>query len=77
LGEHRDSSARGDVFTQRHHGDHARGAVDAAKDTDGRKQRLALLELDLLCVIPPVELGLSAGSFGSVVGFGRLSGDAT
>jgi len=63
-------------LAERHDGDDPRRAVDAAKDAHGREQRLALLELNLLSVIPPVNFRLGA-SARSVVGFGRLLGNNT
>jgi hypothetical protein len=68
-------------LAERHHGDDARRAVDAAKDAHGREQRVALLELNLLRVIPPVNFRLGASAARGMEGFGRrrhrLSGDTT
>jgi hypothetical protein len=63
-------------LAERHHGDHARRAVDATKDAYGRKQRVALLKLELLRVIPPIDFRLGARARG-VESFGLLSGNAT
>lgn len=78
MGERRNRSARSDVFAERHDGDDARCAVDAAKNAHGGKQGLALLKLNLLGVIPPVYFRLGASSARSMVEvFGGLSGNAT
>ena len=54
LGECRYDIARSNIFAKRHHGDDPGCTIDSAKYTNGGKQRLSLLKLNLLCVISPV-----------------------
>ena len=75
-GECRYDIARGNIFAERHHGDDPGRTVDSTKYTNGGKQRLPLLKLNLLCVISPVQFGLSACTR-RVGDFGSLSRDAT
>jgi hypothetical protein len=75
-GECRYGSARGNIFAERHYGDDPGRTIDPTKNTNGGKQRLPFLKLDLLCVIPPVKFGLSA-CIRRMGDFGSLSGDAT
>jgi hypothetical protein len=53
-GECRYDIARSNIFAERHHGDDPGRTVDSAKYTNGGKQRLPLLKLNLFCVISPV-----------------------
>jgi hypothetical protein len=69
------SRARIDVFTQRNHSHNPRGTVNATKDANGGEQRLALLKLDLLCAISPVDFRLRVGA--CIVNLCSPSGDTT
>jgi hypothetical protein len=69
------SRARIDVFTKRNHSHNPRCTINTTKDANGREQRLALLKLDLLCAISPVDFRLGVGA--RIVDLGGPSGDTT